>query len=480
MKFSRRNYIVLLCLIVLILCGCTNTYSASNDFTIHSSEQITLWVVTEQSVPDGMNGEAQSIIRTFSNEYPNVTVNLEILPTEAEKREHRLAELDELTKSGIGPDIYLMPTSNILISDQPQQYTYHHVTPLFGNVYSAIRDGYFMDLSSFYDADNSLEKDAFEETVIDAGVVDEARYVLPLRFLTPVLYSFDEKHDIPQEILSQNIDNWMEYIISTNDPLLACGAEYISYNAFSDFIDHNKGELKLSTKELRDYLASLYQIESLIGDQSGHRSSAQIESFIYGQLELYPLRIGPLSDAIAYAAIAEALNTQISMYPVRSTNGDYIATVSYYGAIGSTCNSPEAAYLFLKMFLSEDSQWELYRNTDHISQYPGLMEQSYPVRIKDSVEPLWQNLKNQPNSISSGQETYKLYQTIDHITITQSDLDILNTKIDLVRFPLPYEYSLKQYTSELVNQAQGYGGNSIDTDELAVRIVQILENYVIK
>lgn len=479
---KRRNIISLLIFLLssLCLCGCAAANRTPGNISIGSSDPLTLKVITEQSSSSGMNDETKSIIRDFNEQYPHVTIELEILPTDFEEREIRLTELREQIQSGGGPDIYLLPTNNLLVLDQSGQNTYRHVEPLFPNVDGAMRNGYFMDIGQFYDADKTLGKEALAESVMNAGLVGEARFVLPLRFLTPVLYSFDDMHSIGEEDLVRNIDDWMEYVISLKDPVIACGAEYISYNVFSDLIDYDSGEVTLHTDELTDYLSSLYHVEKLIGKETGHRSSLQFEPYIQGLQNLSPLRIGPLSDAIVYAAIAETTGAKLSMYPVRSTDGDYIATVSYYGAIGSNCANPEIAYQFLRMFLSEESQWESNRDAEFDTHKSGLMEQSYPVRIKGSVLPLWNVLKAQVQDSTAPQGNLDLYQRVLATDLTETDLEILNQNIDFARFPLPYENRIRSYTSAMINNAQGYSPTRVEIDNLVEEILENLSAFAKK
>lgn len=107
-----RKKILGLLLCVLVLCGCNQRNNTS-------TENVTLWVVTEISKTDGMNNQAEMIAKQFEEEHENVTVELEILPTEEEERQRYLKQLQTKIMAGKGPDIYLLPTGNMLTTDLP-------------------------------------------------------------------------------------------------------------------------------------------------------------------------------------------------------------------------------------------------------------------------------------------------------------------------------------------------------------------------
>ena len=153
-----------------------------------------LWVVTEVSCSDGMNYQAEMIARRMEQANPGLTVELEILPTDPQEREARLTQLRTKIMSGAGPDVYLLPTGGTLTTDYVNEY-HHRVTqttqvePLFLDVVQAMRSGQFLDISAYYEKDDALEISALKREVMDAGVVNSRRYVLPLRFNIPVMFT---------------------------------------------------------------------------------------------------------------------------------------------------------------------------------------------------------------------------------------------------------------------------------------------------
>lgn len=170
-------------IIAVLLSGCSSDVSASRNAS--------LWVITEQSTSDGMNLQAEIIAERMEAAYPGLTVQLDILPTEEGTREIYLKQLRTQIMSGNGPDVYLLPTGNVLTTDYSRYKVRTVVTtvvePLFYDVTQAMYSGVFLDISRYYDADGQLGKDALKTEVMDAGVLGDSRYVIPLRFDMPVL-----------------------------------------------------------------------------------------------------------------------------------------------------------------------------------------------------------------------------------------------------------------------------------------------------
>lgn len=487
--FCRYKYLGKLVLISMVsilvagLCGCS-TVPATADFSeitsFSESEAVSLWVVTEETMADGMNQQVKYLSEQFHTQYPNVSFRLDILPSEETERQNYLESLRDEMANGGGPDVFLMPTNPVLVLDNPRMYTYLRVAPLFEDVDQAMRSGTFMDVSSFYDADVELGKEHLAMAVMNAGVVKDARYVLPLRYTMPVMYVFPEEakaRGVDENMLSQNIDDWMAFTLELGDPLIACGAEYNSFNVFSDFLDYDAKKVVLEKDVLASYLEAYQKLEELIGTEAGHRNNAWLDSYLQGRWEPFPVQIASVSNAMTYAAVSKMEGKQLEMYPVKTIDGDVVATVSYYGAIGRNCKNPEAAYLFLRMFLQEDAQWEMKRAENCESQYPGLMEQSWPVRNVGAVTSLWNNQKHSALSSDSNKIAAKT-AALEQVNLVQQDIPILQTQIQIARFPLTGTGTLGYYTRQLNDYEQSNQAAKVDMDQIAEEILDALNAKV--
>ena len=167
-------------LIILVL-AITISLGSSGCTTSNNRKTPTeLWVVTEETTGDGMNYIASELAKQFAEENPESSIRLDVLPTDKTEREAYLESLRMKIGSGDGPDIYLLPATAQLVTDNPLKYSYYHLDSLFPDV--AMGNRQFADLSQYYDNDKELGKEDLLDIVMDAGIRNGKRYVLPLRF----------------------------------------------------------------------------------------------------------------------------------------------------------------------------------------------------------------------------------------------------------------------------------------------------------
>ena len=401
MKRMKRCALFLIALITL-LCGCGQQTAEADD---------ELWLVTEKSTWDRMNGQLYVLEEAYIKEHGDVKIRVEYLPTEKQERDVYLQQLRTEIIRGGGPDCYLLPTANTLVLDEPSRYTYVDIEPLFTDVDLAMRNGLFYDITGFYDGDDGLDKEGLNQTIMDAGVVDGVRYVLPLRYDMPVIYGQHEVLEaagVAPSVLQEDIHTIMEAVIDSADPVLASGLLYSGLDAFSGYINYDTANATLGADDLNRYLENYLALKSLIADNTVPTEKLDIKKFIECKypddaVSYYPLWIGSMQDAFDYVPLSKYRKTDLTVAPLRTAEGEIVATVTYYAAVGSGCNDPELAYDFLRQFLLEESQLESNRperdhtkpqkgigyNTSNDLQYPGLIEAGWPVRDGDSLNTLW-------------------------------------------------------------------------------------------
>ena len=126
----------LLIMLIFSLSGCAQTGTAQKE---------TLWVLTEQSNTDDYNLQAQLVSEWMESAHTDITVELEILPADADLREIRLKQLRAQIMAGNGPDVYLLPTSDMVSIDYAvgriRDETSVRVEPLFRDAALAMYNG---------------------------------------------------------------------------------------------------------------------------------------------------------------------------------------------------------------------------------------------------------------------------------------------------------------------------------------------------
>lgn len=517
------SFLLCICLIVPLLTGCSSTKDA------------TLWVVTEQTTSDSFNYQIEIAAEAFEAEHTGMTVQIDILPTDEEEREIYLKQLRAQIMAGKGPDIYILPTSNIITIDAPAQFSQRHfvthveVNPLFQDIEQAMHNGIFADIGRYYDADKDLDTEGLVEDVMSAGVIAGHRYVLPLRYTMPIILSDPSnyaKTGINQDFLNKGIRDLTQHAISTRDTMMAIGLRLPDDTTLlSKLYDYGKGEVLISKQEIADYM-HLYQQwyamseipqSQLIAEHlevlgidpdevhddiiledalAGLMTSLSLDNFnnvqAYGRHAYhwttsgFPLYTDTLTGALHQAGLNKILEKELDVHPLKTYDGKTIAEVTYYGAVGASCEYPELAYNYLRKFLTTDYQWDLVRpraprenidrwNLPREPQIDGFIENSWPVRATGSAAYLWDTLDYQLFYDQSGLPfSQKLMKQLKSLEIRDEDIPILNISFDEVRFPLcqPYEESLSYALSLLNNEDRT--PTDVDIDELAEQVYQYL------
>lgn len=485
-----KHYICLILILLLLfsLNGCTQRNeeittliadtsvtkptNVTNPTNVTESKE-TFWIVTEEDRV--MNATVEAITEQFQEEHPELQINLQILPNNDKDssdtsykaaREIMLDQLRTQILAGRGPDVFLLPAGGA---------TYEM---LFEDVNLAMRNGLFEDISTYYDADAGLDKDALVTGVMDGGVLDGQRYILPLRFDIPIAYV-----DVAQfealggklSMLEGGIFDLTNQLLATGNPDLISGA-YISDHAMNSFgmnfwgevVDYDKRELLLSAEELAEFAKTLQTVRSAncvapeewIQRYYGYSIPAILTTYL-PELKYWTdyscMYIGRMCDMLDNSAYAKLTGTKIAAIPVASAEGTIIADVTYFGAVGYGCKDTAVAYDYLRLYLTEESQ--ITNNTDSCAnvRYCG-----WPVRTGDALVQLWDNRKleidryNRDPKPEWDNETKLLQKEIvkqifEEMVIESQDLLLTDFDIDSVQIPISLERELNRNFFDVLN-----------------------------
>lgn len=463
-----RRMILMFWILAMLLTGCGGETGENGEKT--------LWIVTENTTADGMLCQVDAAVADFATKYPEVTCQVTVLPTDADERSLFLEELQLQIMVGEGPDVYLLPLTNSLPTGT---LAVTQGEALFTDLYQAMQSGVFADVSDYYGADTTLEKDRLQSTVMDAGTIGNARYVLPLRYDYVVLCALPDElaaSGYSLENLCDRFPELMRLCAQPENKPLACSTflswetNYLPY-AYSDYMDHDRCQLLLTAEQIREYLDNYCQISTLAGTEYlpyGLNCLAYTSGEL-GAADPWPMiTLRTLSGAMDCAAIAKAEGKEITMLPLRSDQGDLIAQVTYVGAVGANSREPELAYAFVRQFLQAEYQWEQNRVIPDGDLASGLIATGWPVLTRGAVEPLWQIQRTLNRSLSRTDGTlaglvHQRNGAIANMTLTDGDISILDTSIDIVRFPVLAADGPQQVLQEIASALQQNDSELPDT-----------------
>lgn len=475
---------------LLILTVCLGLFTACGKDKIPDGE-CELWVVTELTQKYGMNDQAERIIAQFQERYPNVTVKLDILPTDDEERAVYLEKIRTQIMGGGGPDVYLMPTRSVVPDDRTINETTKKVEPLFRDVGVAMSNGIFYDISEFYDEDETLEKEELNTSVMDGGIVENARYVLPLRYELGVYLVSREKFEAvgaDVSVFDKGVDDVMKLALELNDipfakKTIPSNFEYF----FSEKNDYQSSNVLLTVEEVKEFMELYQAVNVLAGSESDScyaTSNGYIVSDAFFTRDGYVLCQSTLSSLVDCVATAKLLGESFEMYPMRASDGTLNAIVRYYAAVGAGSLHPELSYEFAKMFLNEDAQYEGYLSEKAYEEATTSACIGWPVRTIGSTEPRLKNLQFQWENMDISfisKTTYRKERFAQtQLDVTDADIPALMWQVDEVRFPtsMEAEDSITHFTGQLNDFFNNNAALDVDIDALAREYIETLQFYL--
>lgn len=506
MKYNRKRLAFILLSMYIstmfIFCSCGKK----------EEEPPTLWVLTEKTEWDGMNSQLDAMTELFLEEYPNFQVNIDILPQEEPGRSLYMQRLRTLTAAGKGPDVFLLPTS---ATEHGRQYANRNIghirdlEPLFADVEITMCNGIFADIHTFYEADIELKTEELNKQIMDAGCYRGGRYILPLRYSFPVLYTDVEKlaeYGYSLTDISGNINQLLNWAIASGNQAMACSAEPAflrtdrGFSLLDPQIDYESETISATKEEVASFLYKIQDLESLIGSADEHRYRLTIYNFTQSYYDIwseegfsvgkhyeqkfpivFPCHIGFLEDAALVTAAAKASGENYAMLPLKNNNGDLNAFVTYYGAVGAGSDHLQEAYDFLRLFLTENAQFERARPIKQIVWDRGiatktrLIEEGWPVRIWNATDAIWSNLRTSVYWAKPDEdaEPVKVRKFIT-MHLQDRDLPLLNTKFDNVYFGNALEQDFAQMVRSLNDPITGEPTDA-DIDAMAEEFIKKLE-----
>lgn len=428
---------LLLCFIAVLLTGCNLGKGPSTFSSAASGDEA---VILRVAIEDSLYDYIQVLQRSFSLTHENVEIVIERIPEE-EGREEVLQRLRAELMIGEGPDILVLP-----VLPAGFKYSAEYFEPLIPDVQLGMRNGLFLDISTYYDADADLDKAALNQDIMDAGLLGDARYVLPLFYDLPVAYvdknTFAES-GVPQDIFTYGAADFLNAVAQLGD-MADVGSFYqsyyngiLSFNFFPQLIDYESGEVSVTPEELASYLQAwqAYRVQLGKAIDAGYSTPGLTNlQFCYGRGNANSPAIywgidgcfascESLLEAADNVLLARSHGVELNMYPLRATDGSVVADVTFYGAISSGCGHPELAYEFLRSFLSVDFQ----HTSGNQNAY------GWPVRTEGSVAPICERVGD-PYLLST-----EGMRIINRENVTDAEMPILDVQIDHVRFPIPLE-----------------------------------------
>ena len=474
MKKKMKALLIYICVLVLLLSSLSGCGAASEDMDTApekvdaaqenaetTPEGKELWVL---SINSGTGRIIQSIAKQFEEENPDVKIRITNGPENGEETGVWLEQLRTQIMAGEGPDIFLLPAENISAASPIQ------------DVNQFMRAGLCLDITDYYDKDEELPKSGFANAVMDTGVVDGTRYVLPLWFNFPVIYADVQQlkaHDLTVEDLQNGISSLAD-LSQTLEPG-AIGSDYGDWffnlywmNGLSQLIDYEAQKVILEKQELVEYLANYRTLTAWgISISSGSPTlSGYVGSDSFWTKDGQYIFLGTLGNLAQNLRIAKADGIELATIPMRASDGSLIANISYYGAIGANTKHPDVAYEFLRQLLLEETQWK--------PTLEDSLEFGWPVLLEGSGPALDAAILDASRGNHASDDARKRNMAIFSAEMSEEDFAVLYTQPTAVRFLPAAQWDYMVEIESKLNIRSNPDAMSVDVEALADEILQEL------
>lgn len=420
-----------------------------------------LWVLTVNS---GMKRIIEKVAERFEEEHSDVTIKITHGPENGEETDVWLEQLRTQIMAGEGPDLFLLPAENISSASPIQDAN------------QFMRAGLCLDITDYYNNDEELSKSAFSSAVMDAGVVDGTRYVLPLRFNFPVIYAHVqqlEAHHLTVDDLQKGMSSLAD-LTQTLEPG-AIGSDYGDWffnlywmNSLSQLINYEDQAVVLKKAELVEYLAD-YRTLTTWGF-SISSGSPTLSSYVghdsFWTKDGQYIFLGTLGNLAQNLRIAKAEGIDLATIPMRASDGSLIANISYYGAIGANTKHPDVAYEFLRQLLLEETQW--------MPNLEDMLEFGWPVLLEGSGPALDAAILDASRGNNTSDDARKRNMAIHDAQMSEEDFAILYTQPTAVRFLPAAQFDYMVEIGNKLNIQSNPDAMSVDVEALADEILQEL------
>ena len=274
-----------------------------------------------------------------------VTADKYFADSSSESNDEATQQMLTEVMAGSGPDLIFFDVGNM-------------------DIEKMVRRGVFADLEPYFEADN-FDWSGYTQAVMDAGVWDGQRLVIPLQYNFPMLYTSQTALD-ETGFSIENCDTFGglldEIEAMQADPSQkreVFRAKYTFYNfaqyAGIPYVDYDRQKADLSSPELKRG-AEIY-------NNLGGLELGVLDDGINGAADIRDgkaLWICPFPPVNGFYTGPEVINTfdELVMMPIRDVNGGIQAQITWAVAVRNNSPNLQNAYEFIKYLLSEEFHTE--------------------------------------------------------------------------------------------------------------------------
>lgn len=354
----KRALILFLTILLLasLLPGCGSTRTAEpvwQETPVVPQKNESLSVFCVGDLRD--SGMIELALNRFRQLYPDVEVELI-------KPEYDIGNYDAKL------ELYQQMAAQIMAGDGPDVFL---VEDAVMDVEKLVRQGIFADMEPYFTADG-FDWEPYQQTVMDGGVWNGKRFVIPLTYNFPLLFTtrtaleetgFDVNACGDYMGFLEETTRFMEDPTQTRQlfakPLLIIGVPEYSGISVADYdartVDLSSPALRPMLQWYKTVMAAHPGSEATLGYSDLAYSAGAVRD---GKV-LWTPSLGGAFDGFFYEFAALKTIDEAVMMPIRDMDGGIRAQIEYSVAVRGNSENLQNAYNYLKLLLSPEIQHTL-------------------------------------------------------------------------------------------------------------------------
>lgn len=285
-------------------------------------------------------------VQLYKKQYPDVELEVEkTYSADLEDYNTKYQQMANQIMAGEGPDLFVI--------DQGAM-----------DVEKMVRQGVFADMEPFFEEDD-FDWESYQKAVLDGGVWDEKRLVIPCTYSIPLAITTQTALD-ETGFSVENCSDFMSFMDESNKILdntantRALFTSPLSANSFYmdagiEFLNYDNKTVYLESDEMKKGLEWYKKIVGKSGTNSVVSSELlQGAEMIWNKQALFDIPI--LESIYQINASFAALDTadEAVIFPIRNINGGVTAHIDDAVAVRNNSENLQNAYHFIKILLSPE------------------------------------------------------------------------------------------------------------------------------
>ena len=339
--------------VMSVLCVCALAAGLCSCGTEEKSEEEKILRV----VTDGrLYTDVEFAARFLEGVDSGIEVRIQRLPDKQEERENEIQKLRTEIMAGKGPDVYLL--------ENVRENTVEDVMPLLENPYQTMQSGALASLDEFMEKDSYWDDNTYHEEILKEGQYDGRQYIIPMS----VMYYVLPRTGDMEEMTGDTLGEWLEQAKNTQDIRIKQAMNMVVQCArwIQPAVDYESGEVLFDQKKWSGFADEIFQFttdeqESLLQDQ-------------HYQVEMPGINLWQ-----------EGIDWQV----VPDLDGNKLASIMTYGAVGMSSDLKKEAYDFLMLFLNDRTQKFAKENEEiRLPVFEGYLGGAY-IPVQESAFEAW-------------------------------------------------------------------------------------------